>query len=57
MYAFIFFTCRNEYEYEVGRFDGALPLRIEKHLDSFSELDATLKGKEDEDIMIVRRLP
>lgn len=44
--------CRNYYESEVGRFEGAVRLEIEKHVDSFAELDTLLEGKQDEKILI-----
>jgi len=49
--------CRNYYETDVGRFEGAIRLEIDKHLDAFDELDKLLQGKEEEKIMIVPSFP
>lgn len=43
----ILVDCRNAYEFEVGRFDGAKKLPIHRHIDAFSALEDALKGYED----------
>ena len=49
--------CRNYFESEIGRFEGAQRLPITKHLDSFDEIDKILETKpKDEQVMIVRAL-
>eukprot|EP01125_Pyxidicula_operculata_P019794 TRINITY_DN7207_c0_g1_i1.p1 TRINITY_DN7207_c0_g1~~TRINITY_DN7207_c0_g1_i1.p1 ORF type:complete len:310 (+),score=77.38 TRINITY_DN7207_c0_g1_i1:382-1311(+) len=42
--------CRNFYESEIGKFDVAERLPIDKHLDSFDYIEKTLQGKEDSKI-------
>lgn len=46
--------CRNLYESEIGRFEGATRLPITKHIDSFPELDSILEGKQEDKVMLVR---
>lgn len=49
----VMLDCRNFYESEIGKFEGAKRLEIAKHLDSFEEIDRLLKGKENDPVLIV----